>query len=66
MDKKRIKIINARDCRNNLKITSKRTKHTENSIAYKIQHKNKAVVYSGDAVFSKGIIELAKNCRAMN
>ena len=46
---------------NNITIKSKRTKHTENSIAYRIEHNNKIIAYSGDTDYCDGIIEAAKN-----
>lgn len=46
---------------NNITISSKRTKHTENSVAYRVESNNKAIVYTGDTDFSNKIVEIAKN-----
>ena len=46
---------------NNIIIKAKKTKHTENGIAYRIEYNNKAIVYSGDTDFSDEIIEIAKD-----
>jgi len=46
---------------NNILIKSIKSKHTENSISYRIEHKNKSIVYSGDSDYSNNIIEISKN-----
>ncbi len=46
---------------NNIEIGSKRTKHTENSIAYRIEYNGKIIAYSGDTDVCKGIIQAGKN-----
>jgi ribonuclease BN (tRNA processing enzyme) len=44
-------------------ITSKRVRHSEHSIAYRIEDRSgKSFVYSGDTEYCDGIIELAYNC----
>ena len=44
-------------------ITSKRVRHSEHSIAYRVEYgSGKSVVYSGDTEYCDGIIELAYNC----
>ena len=45
----------------NIQIISKRTKHTENSVAYKIEYNDKTIVYTGDTDYSDKLIEFARN-----
>jgi len=42
-------------------IKSIKSKHTDNSISYRIEHDNKSIVYSGDTDYAKEIIEISKN-----
>ncbi len=44
-----------------IKIKTKKMKHIGPSIGYRIEHKNKALVYSGDTGYCKSIIDLGKN-----
>jgi ribonuclease BN (tRNA processing enzyme) len=44
------------------KIRAMRVKHAEPSIGYRIEHKGKSLVYSGDTTYCKGLISLAKKC----
>jgi ribonuclease BN (tRNA processing enzyme) len=65
--------INIRELRNNstlmiqsnknnlIRIKIKKVKHNRESIAYRIEYKNKVLVYSGDLGYCSSIIELAKN-----
>lgn len=48
---------------NNIKIESHSIKHssTTKSIAYRIEHNNKSLVYSGDTEYSNEVIEIAGN-----
>lgn len=46
---------------NNINFKSKLTKHTQNSVAYKIKYKNKIIVYSGDAPYSIDLINFSNN-----
>ncbi|MDP7243809.1 MAG: MBL fold metallo-hydrolase [Flavobacteriales bacterium] len=46
---------------NNLTVKSIKSKHTENSVSYRIEHNNKSIVYSGDSDYSRNIIKLSKN-----
>jgi ribonuclease BN (tRNA processing enzyme) len=45
----------------NIKIKSFKTKHTYNSVAYRIESKGKVLTYSGDTGYCKGIIDAGKN-----
>jgi len=47
--------------KNNLIIESIKSKHTNSSISYRIEHDNKSIVYSGDTDYSKEIIEISKD-----
>jgi ribonuclease BN (tRNA processing enzyme) len=38
------------------------TVHTENSIAFRFESKGRSIVFTGDADYDKGIIELSVNC----
>jgi ribonuclease BN (tRNA processing enzyme) len=38
------------------------TVHSENSIAFRLEHGGKSVVITGDADYDQGIIELSRNC----
>jgi len=42
-------------------IKSIKSKHTDSSVSYRIEHNNKSIVYSGDTDYSKEIIEISKN-----
>lgn len=44
-----------------LKVKSKRSKHTHNSVSYRIEYNNKSIVYSGDTDYSQNIIQISKN-----
>lgn len=46
---------------NSIEIKTKNVKHFREAIAYRIEYKNKALVYSGDLGYCSSIIELAKN-----
>ncbi len=71
--KKLIYSINAKEMANNaiikipikknnyIIIKSIKSKHTENSISYRIEYKNKSIVYSGDTDYSNEIIKISKN-----
>lgn len=47
--------------KNNLIVRSIKSKHTNSSISYRIEHNNKSIVYSGDTDYSNEIIEISKN-----
>ena len=51
----------------NIKIETHEIRHssTTKSIAYRIRHKNKALVYAGDAEYCNEVIEIAKNADAL-
>ncbi|MDO8428842.1 MAG: ribonuclease Z [Candidatus Diapherotrites archaeon] len=44
-----------------LKITCAQMKHTVPCLGYRFEHKGKSIVYSGDAEYSKELVQLAKN-----
>jgi len=46
---------------NNVKIKSLKSKHTGNSVSYRIENNNKSIVYSGDTDYSNEIIKISKN-----
>lgn len=48
---------------NNVKVKTQKTKHssTTNSIAYRVEYKNKIFVYSGDTEFCKETIKISNN-----
>lgn len=52
---------------NNIKIKTKLIKHstTTKSIAYRIEHKNKILVYTGDTEYCDETIEIARNADVM-
>ena len=53
---------NKKPIKNNfIKIKTKKVKHIGECIGYRIEHKNKSLIYSGDLGYCKSIIELAKN-----
>jgi len=47
--------------KNNPIIKSIKSKHTDNSVSYRIENNGKSIVYSGDTDYSKEIIEISKN-----
>lgn len=49
------------DNKNNILIKSIKSKHTKNSVSYRIEHNNKSIVYSGDTGYSNEIIKISKN-----
>ena len=46
---------------NNVKIKSFKTRHTYNSVAYRIEQGKKILTYSGDTGYCRGIIDAGKN-----
>lgn len=42
-------------------VLAAKTIHSENSIAFRFEYKNKSIVFTGDADYDNGIIELSKN-----
>jgi ribonuclease BN (tRNA processing enzyme) len=42
-----------------LRIFTEKTIHTRSSMAYRFEHKGKSVVFTGDADYGKGIIEIS-------
>jgi ribonuclease BN (tRNA processing enzyme) len=69
MKPKLIYDINVREFKSNSRvdipksiiIKSIKSKHTGNSISYRIEHNNKSIVYSGDTDYSNEIIKISKN-----
>lgn len=58
------KINNKKISKNNkniIIIKSIKSKHTDSSISYRIEHNNKSIVYSGDTDYSNEIIDISKN-----
>jgi len=54
--------LNKKTNKNNLiNIKIKKVKHVGECIGYRIEHKNKVLVYSGDVTYCNSIIELANN-----
>jgi len=53
--------INKNSNKKSLMIKSIKSKHTHNSVSYRIEHNNKSIVYSGDTDYSENIIKLSKN-----
>ena len=47
--------------KNYIRISSIKSKHTKNSISYRIEYNNKSIVYSGDSIYSNEIIKISKN-----
>ena len=47
--------------KSNIMIRSIKSKHTKNSVSYRIEHNNKSIVYSGDTDYSTEIIKISKN-----
>ena len=47
--------------KNNIIISSIKSKHTDNSISYRIEYNNKSIVYSGDTDYSNELVNIAKN-----
>jgi len=47
--------------KNDIIIKSIKSKHTDNSVSYRIENNNKSIVYSGDTDYSQNIIKLSKN-----
>lgn len=43
------------------KVTAKTVKHVKNSVAYRVESQNHAIVYSGDTGYCEGIVDLGKN-----
>ena len=60
-NKKYLTINKNKDIHNNIAISSIKSKHTENSISYRIEHNSKSIVYSGDTDYTKEIIKISKN-----
>jgi len=52
------KVINDK---NNIIIKSIKSKHTDASVSYRIEHNDKSIVYSGDTDYSNEIIKISKN-----
>ena len=42
-------------------ISTAKTVHSEDSIAYRFEHNGKAIVFTGDADYDQGVIDLSKN-----
>jgi len=47
---------------NDIKLKTAKVKHNEESIAIRIEHKNKSIVYSGDTAYNLQLVELSRNC----
>jgi len=47
--------------KNNIIIKSIKSKHTNRSVSYRIEHEGKSIVYSGDTDYSENIIRISKN-----
>jgi len=46
---------------NKTRIKSTKSKHSDSSVSYRIEHNKKSIVYSGDTDYSQNIIKLSKN-----
>ena len=58
----RIKIpINNKNDNKDVIIKSVKSKHTKNSVSYRIENNEKSIVYSGDTDYSKEIIKISRN-----
>ena len=42
-------------------VKSIKSRHTKNSVSYRIEHNNKSIIYSGDTDYSNEIIKISKN-----
>jgi len=49
------------DNKNRIIIKSIKSKHTDSSVSYRIEHDNKSIVYCGDTDYSNEIIEISRN-----
>jgi len=47
--------------KNSIVVKSIKSKHTDASVSYRIEHNNKSIVYSGDTDYSNEIIKISKN-----
>jgi ribonuclease BN (tRNA processing enzyme) len=58
---KKYSIINKNNNYTNIIIKSIKSRHTKNSVSYRIEYDGKSIVYSGDTDYSREIIEISKN-----
>jgi len=46
-------------------LSTEKTLHTENSVAYRVESEGKSIVYTGDTDYSESLINFSKNADAL-